>query len=263
MRYFEVDGSTPKEILSQFLSQQDIPAEFVEMEVIEQGSRGLLGIGRKPAKVMIKFNDYEFMKRKARLYLSEVLTAAGFSDYYIDVTDQNPECIMNIKSSNAAALTGRSAIVLDSLQYLVDRVTHTDNQSDVQILVDVDDYRKRVIAPLREKAIKLAHSVKKTGRPAKMQPMATIVRREIHIAAKSVSGVTTVSNGSGQVKTLTILPERKGKQGGRQNEGRQNESRQGGEEKQERQDKQDKRQHEGKPRRRRSNKPKEERKDDD
>lgn len=211
MRYFEVDGPSPVEILNQFLAQQKVPREYVEMEIIDPGSKGILGIGRKPAKVKLKFNDYEYMKRKAKLYLSEILNKAGFEDYHIEVKDLHPDCVMNIRSSDAAALTGRSAVVLDSLQYLVDRVTRIDGGGSARILVDVDDYRKRVIEPLKEKAIKLAHSVKKTGRPAKMQPMATIVRREIHVAAKSVAGVTTISNGDGQIKSLTILADKKGR----------------------------------------------------
>ena len=210
MRYFEVDGNSPEEILNQFLSQQNVPAEFVEMEVIDPGKKGVLGLGRRQAKVKIKLNDYEYLKRKTRLYLSEVLSAAGFDDYHIEVVDNNPECTMNIVSKDAQVLTGRSAVVLDSLQYLVDRLTRLDNGSTVKMLVDVDNYRKKVIEPLKEKAVRLAQSVKKNGKPARMQPMVTIVRREIHIAAKTVPGVTTVSNGDGQIKTLTILPERKG-----------------------------------------------------
>ena len=213
MRYFEVDGNSPEEILNQFLSQQNVPAEFVEMEVIDPGKKGVLGLGRRQAKVKIKLNDYEYLKRKTRLYLSEILSAAGFDDYHIEVIDNNPECVMNIVSKDANALTGRSAVVLDSLQYLVDRLTRIDSNATVKMLVDVDNYRKKVIEPLKEKAVRLAQSVKKNGKPVRMQPMVTLVRREIHIAAKTVPGVTTVSNGDGQIKTLTILPERKGGSG--------------------------------------------------
>jgi spoIIIJ-associated protein len=85
----------------------------------------------------------------------------------------------------------------------------TDDDTDIRILVDVDNYRERVIEPLKEKAIRLAKSVKESGKPAKLPPMATVVRREIHIAAKSISGISTVSHGEGQVKTLTILSDRK------------------------------------------------------
>ncbi len=212
MRYFEVDGDSPAEILNQFLIQQQVPREFVELEVIDPGAKGILGIGRKPAKVKIKFDDHEYLKRKAKLYLSEILNKAGFDNYHIETKDLHPDCVLNILSDDSNLLIGKSALTLDSLQYLMDRVLRCDDETDIRILVDVDNYRERVIAPLKEKAVRLAQSVKKNGRPAKMPPMATIVRREIHIAAKTVPGISTVSYGDGQIKSVTIMSDKKPKQ---------------------------------------------------
>ena len=212
MRYFEVDGDSPAEILNQFLIQQQVPEEYVELEVIDPGSRGILGIGKKPTKVKIKFDDHEYLKRKAKLYLSEILNRAGFDDYHIETKGIHPDCILNILSNDSNILIGKAALTLDSLQYLLDRALRCDDATGIRILVDVDNYRERVIAPLKEKAIQMAQSVKKNGRPVKMSPMATIVRREIHIAAKAIPGISTVSYGEGQIKSVTIMPDKKNKQ---------------------------------------------------
>jgi spoIIIJ-associated protein len=106
-------------------------------------------------------------------------------------------------------LIGKSAIALDSLQYLVDRVLQADDGTDIRILVDVDNYRERVIEPLKDKARRLAKEVKASGNPAKLPPMATIARREVHIVAKAIPGISTISHGDGQIKSLTILSEKK------------------------------------------------------
>ena len=53
MRFFEVEGDTPKLILAQFLKEQNIPDEYVEYEVIDEGSKGLFGLGKKNAKIPI------------------------------------------------------------------------------------------------------------------------------------------------------------------------------------------------------------------
>ncbi|MDR2883887.1 MAG: Jag N-terminal domain-containing protein [Deferribacteraceae bacterium] len=222
MRYFEVEGDSPREILNQFLIQKNIPEEFVEMEVLEPGSKGVFGIGKKPAKVKIKLNDNEFMKRRAKLYLSDILNKGDF-DYHIEVKDNYPDYTLNILTKDSNVLIGKSATTLDSLQYLIDRILHSNDDADIRILVDVDNYRERVIEPLKEKAVRLAQSVKKTGQPAKMPPMATVVRREIHIAAKAIPGISTISHGEGQVKSLTIYSDKKprgpkregGREGGR------------------------------------------------
>ena len=65
MRYFEIEGRTADEALEKFLTEKGISKDFVEHEVIEQGSKGFLGIGSKPALIKVKFDDGEFLKRKA------------------------------------------------------------------------------------------------------------------------------------------------------------------------------------------------------
>ena len=210
MRYFEVEGASPAEILNQFTLQENIPKEYVKMEILDEGTKGFLGLGKKPAKVKIVFDDYEYLKRKAKLYLSEILEHSGF-DSYIEVKEMRPTVTLNILSEDSNLLIGKSATMLDSLQYLVDRVTRPMD-TDVSILVDVDNYRERVVEPTKQKALKLAQSVRKTGRPAKLPPMVTFVRREVHMAAKSVPDVTTISHGDGQVKSVTIISEKKTRQ---------------------------------------------------
>jgi spoIIIJ-associated protein len=208
MRYFEVEGDSPEEIYEAFLWEQKLSAEFVTMEVIEQGSKGILGLGKKLAKVKVAFNDLEFYKRKIKLYLSDILNKVGFDDYHIEVKENTPDVCLNILTdSEEEQLIGRGAAMLDSLQYLADRVFRPTDE--LRFLVDVNGYRGKVISSIVSKAVKLAHSVKKGGRPAKLQPLAAVVRREIHLAVKAVPGVTTLSNGNGVLKTISILPEKR------------------------------------------------------
>ncbi|GAB7141347.1 protein jag [Deferribacterales bacterium RsTz2092] len=205
MRYFEVEGSSPQKILDQFIIEQGTSTDYVKIsEIVDAGSGGFLGIGRRAAKVKIEFDDYRYLSRKARLYLSDILSNGGFDDYNIEVINNPPKCTLNITSASVALLTGKQAATLDSLQYLVDRLTRSDVGSVVRVLVDVDNYRDKFIKPLKEKAIQLAHQVKRSGKPITMQPMSTIARREIHNAVKQLGGVTTFSEGDGQLKPLTI-----------------------------------------------------------
>jgi spoIIIJ-associated protein len=177
------------------------------MEVIEQGSKGILGLGKKLSKVKMAFNDLEFYKRKIKLYLSDILNKAGFEDYHIETKENAPDVYLNILTDSEEQLIGRGAAMLDSLQYLTDRIYRPTDE--LRFLVDVNGYRGKVISSIVSKAVKLAHSVKKGGRPAKLQPLAAVVRREIHLAVKAVPGVTTLSNGNGVLKTISILPEKR------------------------------------------------------
>jgi len=220
MKYFEVEGKSPEQAVNDFLTENDIPKDFVEHEIIEQGSKGFLGFGSKKSLVKIKFNDTEFYKRKGRLVLSELLERAGFEDFSIETKTKHPDIVLNIISGDSKLMIGKNAQMLDSMQFIVNRLVNWDNPEGTMI-VDVEDYRERVVETLIEKAVKLAKTVRRTGKPIKMAPMVTMVRKEIHMALKQIKGISTVSKGDGYLKEILIVPERKGGQqrsssGGRQ-----------------------------------------------
>ena len=212
MKYFEIEAKTPEEALSRFLSEQDIAKDYVEYEVLEEGSKGFLGFGSKNAKIKVAFDDKEFMRRKAKLTLSELLDKMGFTDYRIETSEQQGTYILNITSSESSLLIGKTAQTLDSIQFLMDKMLGSAIMDTPDIMIDVENYRKRMIKQLRDEAVKLAKNVKKSGRTQKMRPMVTMIRKEIHLAVKEIDGVTTVSRGQGNVKELLIVSEKKNRQ---------------------------------------------------
>lgn len=208
MRIYEVEGESAEEILAQFMKQRDIPKDYIEYTVIEEGSKGLFGIGKKMAKLKITYNDAEHFKRKARMMLADILEKMGFSDAHIEAKVENDTVVLNIETSNQDALIGRTAQTLDALQYILDKVIRTDDVVPL-VTVDVGGYRKRVSAQNIQKAKQLAEQAKKTGKTMKLRPMTTIMRKEVHIALKEVEGVSTMSIGEGNIKQLCIVPDKK------------------------------------------------------
>ncbi|ADD66843.1 single-stranded nucleic acid binding R3H domain protein [Denitrovibrio acetiphilus DSM 12809] len=209
MKYFEVEGRTAEQAVNNFLTEKDIPKDFIEYEVLKEASKGFLGFGRKNALVKLKFNDVEFYTRKAKLVLSEILEKAGFADYSIETKNRNPDIILNIVSPDSKLLIGKNAQMLDSMQFILNRMLAWQSP-DFTFIVDVEEYRERVVENLKEKAVKLAKTVRRTGKPIKMAPMVTMVRKEIHMVLKEVPGISTVSKGDGHLKEILIVPERKG-----------------------------------------------------
>ncbi|KAA0259012.1 KH domain-containing protein [Deferribacter autotrophicus] len=207
MKYYEVEGSTVDEAINNFLIQHKIPREYIEIEIIEKGSKGLFGFGKKNAKIKIKFDDNEYLKRRSKVILAEILEKAGFEDFHIEVIEDYPYYTLNIQSPDSSLLIGKMGQTLEALQFLVERLLNVDEKSDIKILVDVENYRKRVIEDLKNRAIELANKVKKTRRVEKLPPMIPMVRKEIHTALKSISGVRTESYGDGNIKTIYIIPE--------------------------------------------------------
>lgn len=208
MRIYEVEGDSPEEIVAHFLTQRNIPKDYIEYEVVDNGSKGLFGIGKKTARLKISYNEVEHIKRKSRIVLADILEKAGFTDAHIEVKIDGEKIMLNIETSEPEALIGKSAQTLDALQYIVDKILRQDEGAPA-VIVDVGGYRKRMSGQNIEKAKELADEAKKTGKTMKLRPMTTIMRKEIHIALKEIDGVTTMSIGEGNIKQLCIVPDKK------------------------------------------------------
>lgn len=222
MRIFEVEGDSVEEIISQFTKQQNIPADYISYEVIEQGSKGLLGIGKKNTKVKITYNEAECVKKKAKLILNELLEKAGFTDAHVSVEENDKRLLLNIETETPELLIGKSAQTLDALQYIFDKMINLSEDSEISIIVDVGSYRKRRVEENVAKSLAMAEKVKKSGRPFKLAPMSSILRKEIHIALKNVPGITTISTGEGPLKQVSIVPDKPRNGKGRFNNKRRN-----------------------------------------
>ena len=214
MRYFEVEGSSPEEALNQFISENKFPREYIEYEVLNEGNKGFLGFGKKPALIKVVLNDTEYTKRKSKLILSELLEKAGFNDFRIETKEFYKDYVLNIESPDSSILIGKMAQTLDALQFLVNKMLGNWAAEDIKVIVDVGGYRYRVIKHLKNKAIHLAEKVRKTGKPEKLAPMVTIIRREIHQFIKKMPGVRSESRGDGNIKTLYIVSDKNNKQKG-------------------------------------------------
>lgn len=208
MKYFEIEALSIDEAIDKVVSEHKFPKEFIEAETIEEGSKGFLGIGKKNGLYKVKVNDYEFLKRKIRLTLTEILEKMGITDFRIELMEDYPVCKFNIISEDSNILIGKTAQTLNAIQHIIDKIFNLEDDADNNFVVDVENYRERILTYLKEKATSLAANVLRTGKPAKMPPMVTMIRKEIHIAVKSIKGVKTESYGNGDIKTLYIVPER-------------------------------------------------------
>lgn len=222
MRIFEVEGDSVEDIISQFTKQQNVPADYISYEVIEQGSKGIFGLGKKSAKVKISYNEAEYIKRKAKLMLNELLEKAGFTDAHVSVEQTDNRIILNIETETPELLIGKSAQTLDALQYVFDKMINLPEDSEISLIVDVGFYRKRRVEENVAKALAMAEKVKRSGRPFKLAPMSSILRKEIHIALKNVPGVSTISTGEGPLKQVSIVSDKPRNNRGRFNNRRNN-----------------------------------------
>ncbi len=115
---------------------------------------------------------------------------------------------------------GRRGQVVDALQHLVgkmlikgkgekpernDKGEKADGRGK-PIVVDAGGYRQRHIERLEGLATRMAEKAMTTGKPVDLNPMPAHDRRIVHMALANVDGVSTRSEGEGDLRHIVVSP---------------------------------------------------------
>mgnify|MGYP005809447411 CR=1 FL=1 len=208
MKTYEFEDISVEAALNNFIAQSGYTKDSImDYEVMENSSKGFMGFGKKTTKVKIHVNDEEFVQRKSKILLSDILDMLGIKSFNFETVINEEELVINILTEDASLLIGKNAQGLDALQYILDKMLKK-YESQLKIIVDIENYRVNFSKNIREKIDKKIDYVLTTGRREKLNPLVPILRREVHNYAKR-KGVRTESVGSGLVKTIYIYPNNK------------------------------------------------------
>ena len=127
-------------------------------------------------------------------------------DLDVDVKEEEGILYINFAGPDRSFLLSNSASLLNSIEYLLDRVFRTDKDDAPGILVDSDKYRQHREAELILLAQMASQKVISFGKPLSLQPMIPRERRIVHLALSGIEGVRTQSNGEGDNRSITIYP---------------------------------------------------------
>ncbi len=114
----------------------------------------------------------------------------------------------NIESEEPSLLIGHHGENIYALQNILRTIIFKKQPGDFNVIIDVDDYRKRQ----EENVIKLAErkveSLRQTKHEQSLPPMSPYFRRivHLHLAKAEYSDVITESVGEGDFRHLTIKP---------------------------------------------------------
>ena len=183
------------------LSELGLTEEEVQIEIVDEGSKGFLGLGSKSAKVIAKVKDIP--SYKAKMFLKKVF--AGM-DIPVDIkTESDGENItVNLSGDKMGLIIGKHGETLDSLQYLTSLVVNHDEDSYYKVTVDTENYREKRVASLKKLADRLADKVSLTGRKHTLEPMNAYERRIIHAHLQGSETVTTYSVGDEPFRKVVI-----------------------------------------------------------
>lgn len=201
-------GKTVDEAVNAALAELKISKEDAEIEIVEEGSRGFLGVfGAKDAvvKVKKKFNP----EKTAKEFLKEMFIAMGLIvNVETSLVDKHLE--IKISGDDMGIIIGKRGQTLDAIQYLVNLVVNKGTAPYISVTLDTENYRERRKETLETLAHNLARKVKHTGKNVVLEPMNPYERRIIHSSLQNDRYVTTYSEGEEPHRNVVIaLKEKK------------------------------------------------------
>ncbi|SHK00615.1 RNA-binding cell elongation regulator Jag/EloR [Paramaledivibacter caminithermalis] len=203
MKFVEKTDKTIAEAISSALRELNTTRDNVEVEVLEEPSKGLFGLfGNKLAKVrVIVKND---PVKKATEFLEKVLDSMKVPAV-LETELVNNNLYVEIIGKDVGILIGRRGQTLDSLQYLVSLVVNSGDEDYVRVILDTENYRKKREQTLIKLANKLAYKVKKYKKSITLDPMNPYERRIIHSALQNNPYVGTKSQGEEPNRKVVIF----------------------------------------------------------
>ena len=203
MKTIETVGKTVEEALKNALTELNLTEDKVDVEIINEGSKGLFNlIGTKPAKIKVTKKPEPI--DNAKEFLINVLSSMNI-DAEIRINEENDVIKIDLSGPKMGLVIGYRGETLDSLQYLVSLVINKNhNNSYKRVVLDAENYRKKREETLIRVAQKSAYKVRKSQRPYKLEPMNPYERRIIHSALQEYTDINTHSEGEDPFRRIVI-----------------------------------------------------------
>ena len=174
----------------------------VNIEVVEK--KGLF-----KTKMVVEVSEKQDPVKIGEEYLKEILKANNIKGI-VEKKVRDNLIYYNINAGDDNGyLIGRRSRYLIALQTLVSTAIYNVTKSmDINVIVDVAEYKQKRIDYLEGLAAQHARRVKETKKPIALSNVNAYERKIVHDKVASLKGVTTHSEGEGKDRHLIIEPTR-------------------------------------------------------
>ncbi len=201
MQTTEKTAKTKEEAIAAALAELNATEDEVEIETVEEGSKGFLGLGSKDA--VVKVTLLPNPERRAKDFLNGIFDILG-EEVDVDVQTDDDTIKVEFAGPDMGVVIGKRGETLDALQYLTSLVVNRGDSDFKKVSLDAENYREKRNAALESLAHKLAKKVTRTRRSTTLEPMNSYERRIIHSALQDDPYVTTYSVGQGVNRKVVI-----------------------------------------------------------
>lgn len=237
----EVTASDEAEARARAAAELGVSRDALEVELIDEGTRGLWGFGQRQARYRAtviasdeatraatpppapeeataraeeepETDEDEEALRVTVESVEELLERMGVEASVearwgeADAPDRIRPLYVDIRGDDLSILIGRRGETLSALQYITRLIVGKELHRPVAVLIDVEGYRARRERQLRQLARRVASQAVETSRVMTLEPMPANERRIIHLELRDNPDVETESVGEGNRRKVTIIP---------------------------------------------------------
>jgi len=203
MTRVETSGRTVEEAVDRALAELGVTRDDVEIEVLDPGGRGVLGLGAREARIRATLR--ESPATAAHTLMARLLREMGFSGS-VHVREQEGVVHVQVRGEHLSPLIGRRGTTLDAVQLLLGLMVARRTRAGVRVAVDVEGYRERRRLVLEDLARRTAERAVREGREILLEPMEAAERRIVHTTLAQDARVMTFSRGEGSGRRVVVAP---------------------------------------------------------
>ena len=194
-------AKTKEEAIALALADLRLSKDDVTINVLEEGSKGLFGIGAKDAVVEVTSNTTP--ESRADAFLKDVFSCMGM-EIDIDIVREEKIMKVTLTGDNMGLIIGKHGDTLDALEHLVSLAVNRGDGDYVKVILDTENYREKRKATLVRLAENLASSISETKKKITLEPMSSNERRIIHATLQNNDRVDTYSIGEEPYRKVVI-----------------------------------------------------------
>jgi spoIIIJ-associated protein len=290
MSEITVTGKTVQEAINKAIKKLGLRRDQIEVHIQDEGKKGFLGIGAKPATVLViekrwgdkpisipkpqpkkqvgkkknqqkskqQFNKKQF-KKKQKESKPPSIPRENDSNKQMNITAKGPQSLKEIKaptstdnyspevraaadlakstlsqifslmgvsaknmsakwtpslsritvefeSDSTPTLIGKDGATLEAIQYLVTLILGRKANLKYAVQIDTANYWKRIEQKLLSQVDKALMGIKRTGKPFRLNPMPSQMRRFVHKILLNHPNIKTTSEGEGRWRKVVLSP---------------------------------------------------------
>ncbi len=208
MAFVEAKGKTVDEAIFKGLEEMGLSLDEVDIDIINEGSKGLFGLGKNAVVHLTKKEESKPQQGAPEEFLKGLFTRMGLDADCVVRDDAEKTVKIEITGKDTAVLIGRRGDTLDALQYLTGLAVNKGKEDYKKVMLDAENYREKREHTLEKLAKRLASTVAKTGKPITLEPMNPYERRILHATLQNNPRVETVSEGEEPYRRVVIRKKR-------------------------------------------------------